>query len=158
MFRRTPIRISAPPPPEPKAATKPAEDLADWLPASPPYPEPMPEPEQAPPVAEEPAPAPEPRKRPARQRKITLRPVVEEKPLPQPPAPANGLPPFFTTSTGELYMVNPMSPDIYAKYETIEAYNNREALPVYVSADALTAGPVQVVGINWETLNISILQ
>lgn len=152
MFRRTPIRISAPPPPEPKAATKPAEDLAAWLPVPPP------EPEQAPPVAEEPAPAPEPRKRPARQREITLRPVVEEKPLPQPPAPANGLPPFFTTSSGELYMVNPMSPDIYAKYETVEAYNNREALPVYVYADALPAGPVQVVAINWETLNISLLQ
>lgn len=49
-------------------------------------------------------------------------PVVESRPK------------HFLDREGRLYLENPMEPGLYARYESLEAYNSRSRLPVYVRA------------------------
>lgn len=86
--------------------------------------------------------------------------AVQEADLAAAPEPIMGevvqdLPGCFTTPTGALYIRNPMDGKLYARYETIGAYNTREALPEYVSHSMIPEAGHQAVHINMNTLTIS---
>lgn len=85
--------------------------------------------------------------------------AVQEAEHPPAPEPITGeavqdLPGCFTTPTGALYIRNPIDPKLYARYETIEAYNSREALPEYVAIKSIPEGGHHVVHISMNTLTI----
>lgn len=71
---------------------------------------------------------------------------------------ATSPPRWFSTRSGELYLRNPMAPDLYAVYPSLEAYNNREALPQYVTRATIPEADIRPVRINMNTLNISLIQ
>jgi hypothetical protein len=55
---------------------------------------------------------------------------------------------WFVDHGGRLYLENPMVAGLYARYESLEDYNRRKALPVYVR-DIPSGTPVRI---NMRTL------